>query len=320
MRNKKRQVRMKKCGAFGIVLLAAAIFAGGCSAKGGQRAPGGFASAKSSVTAADQREALPTAEADYTGVPGDDASGGSAAGTATVSVQRKLVKRADLHLRVEDPAAADVSITAAMEKYGAYASSTSINENSRSYTIRVPSVSYDSLLAEMNSIGRLIYRSENAEDVTLRYYDLEGRLGTKRELLKTFQNYLGKAKDIEEILSVEERIAELQNEIDGTGKELRYLANLVDFATLELNVIGPVSNSYSAPGLGDRFRELLSGFGEFISAVLVVLLGIVIYGIPSILILTLLFWLLFGKIGLIKKLWKAASGRSGKGGAAGSKD
>jgi hypothetical protein len=167
----------------------------------------------------------------------------------------------------------------------------------------------------MNGMGRLLYRSENAEDVTLRYYDLEGRLGTKRELLKTFQNYLGKAKDIEEILSVEERIAELQDEIDGTGKELRYLANLVDFATLELTILRAAGSSSSAPGLGYRFRELFSGFGEFISAVLVVLLGIVIYGIPSVLILTLLFWLLFGKIGLIKKLWKAASGRSGKGGA-----
>ncbi|WP_010256105.1 DUF4349 domain-containing protein [Treponema primitia] len=306
---------MKKCGTLGIVLLVTVIFAGGCSARGGQQASRGFASAKSSISAADQREALPAADADYAeGAPGDDTS----AGTAAVPVQRKLVKRADLRLRVEDPAAADASITAAMEKYGAYASSSSINENSRSYTIRVPSASYDSLLAEMNGMGRLLYRSENAEDVTLRYYDLEGRLGTKRELLKTFQNYLGKAKDIEEILSVEERIAELQDEIDGTGKELRYLANLVDFATLELTIINPASSSYSAPGLGDRFRELFNGFGEFVSAVLVVLLGIVIYGIPSILILTLLFWLLFGKIGVIKKLWRAASGRSGKGGAAGS--
>jgi hypothetical protein len=101
---------------------------------------------------------LPAAEADYAGVPGDAASGGSAAGTAAVPARRKLVKRADLRLRVEDPVAADVSITAAMEQYGAYASSTSINENSRSYTIRVPSASYDSLLAEMNGMGRLLYR------------------------------------------------------------------------------------------------------------------------------------------------------------------
>ncbi|AEF86815.1 putative lipoprotein [Treponema primitia ZAS-2] len=285
-------------GKFGLIFLVAVIFSGGCSARGG--APGGeFAYAKSSVQAADQREA---SLAD---------SGESGAGTGNVPERQKLVKRADIRLRVEDPAATDAVITAVMEKYGAYASSTNINENFRDYTIRLPSASYDSLLAEMSGLGRLLHRSENAEDVTLRYYDLEGRLATKRELLKTFQSYLGKAKDIEEILSVESRIAELQDEIDGTGKELRYLANLVDFATLELSITGPVSNSYSAPGLGERFLALFSGFSEFASTVLVVLMGIVIYGIPSILILTLLFWILFGRIGLLKKLLLAASGRSG---------
>jgi len=36
----------------------------------------------------------------------------------------------------------------------------------------------------------------------------------------------------------------------------------------------------------------------------VVLIGIVIYGIPVVLILGLLYFLLFGKIGLAKKLWR----------------
>jgi hypothetical protein len=155
-----------------------------------------------------------------------------------------------------------------------------------------------------------LYRSESAEDVTLRYYDLEGRLATKQELLKTFQSYLGKAKDIEEILSVETRIADLQNEIDGTGKELRYLANLVNFATVALDLYGPVAASpYTGPTIGERIKELFSGFGDFVSTVLVVLTGIVIYGIPVLLLLALLFWLCFGRIGLMKKLWRAAAGK-----------
>jgi hypothetical protein len=54
---------------------------------------------------------------------------------------------------------------------------------------------------------------------------------------------------------------------------------------------------------------LFSALGEFLSRGLVILLGIVVYGIPVLIILTLLFWLLFGRIGLIKKLWRLAAGK-----------
>jgi hypothetical protein len=159
-------------------------------------------------------------------------------------------------------------------------------------------------------MGRLLHRSESTEDVTLRYYDLEGRLATKRELLKTYQSYLGSAKNIEEILAVEAKIAELEDDIDGTGKELRSLAGLVDYATVDLEIQGPENTpSYAAPTLGERLRGLFGAFGEFLSTVLVILLGIVVYGAPSLLILILLFWVLFGRIGLLKKLLLLAAGK-----------
>jgi hypothetical protein len=197
-----------------------------------------------------------------------------------------------------------------MEKYGAWAASAVVNDNFRRFTIRVPSVSYGALLADIGGLGRVISRSESAEDVTVRYYDLEGRLATKRELLKTFQSYLGKAKTIEEILSVERRIAELEDEIDGTGRELRALGNLVDYATVELEVYGPVTaSSYRAPTLGERLLELLGSFGGFASTLALILVGIVIFGVPVVLILAVLFWILFGRIGLFKKLWRMAAGK-----------
>jgi hypothetical protein len=280
-----------------------------CSAKGGRyEQEEDIAYSPSASPAAAMAASQVMSEEAPSGTDGEDAGGEGQYADPALS-QRKLVRRANLRIRVEDLSAADTSIEALMKQFSAYASSTNISENSRNYVIRVPAVSYGAFLAELNGMGRLVHRSESAEDVTLRYFDLQGRLATKQELLKTFQSYLGKAKDIEEILSVEVRIAELQDEIDGTGKELRYLGNLVDYATIELDIAGPATTSYSEPTLADRIVELFSGFGEFVAAVLVALTGIVIYGIPCILILALLFWLLFGKVGLIKKLWRIAAGK-----------
>jgi hypothetical protein len=195
-----------------------------------------------------------------------------------------------------------------MEKYGAYASSKRFFENSRHYTIRVPEVSFDAFFAELAGMGTVLSRTESVEDVTIRFYDLEGRLATKQELLKTFQNYLGKAQNIDEIMTVEKRIAELQQEIEWTGTEFRALSDLVDYATINLELTGPAA-AVSGPGLGDRITDLFGGFGDVAATTMMVLLGAVVYGLPGLLLLAVLFWLLFGRIGLLRKLWVLAAGQ-----------
>jgi len=242
---------------------------------------------------------------------GAAASGSNAGAPEYIAenVERKIVRRADIRVRVDNLETAEISLNDLMEKYGAYAASTSADENSRRYTIRVPSTVYKDFLAGTAGMGKVINRSENAEDVTLRYYDLEGRLGTSKELLKTFQSYLGKAKNIEEILSVERRIAELQSEIDRTGKDLRGLANDVDYSIVQLYMFASAAASTAYPTLLDNIKGLFRGFGEFLSVMAVILIGIVVYGVPIALLLLFFFWLLFGKIGLLKKLWRLAAGR-----------
>jgi len=263
-------------------------------------------------------------QASYAPIPSSEAGMGKAAydsrsRSETVAEQdmlaeneleRKIVMTAQIRVRVENLDESDSLIKDLMKRYNAYARSTDIEDNSRRYSIRVPSPVYRVAIDEISGMGRILGRSESAEDVTLRYYDLEGRLATKKELLKTFQSYLGKAKTIEEILSVERRIAELQNEIEGTGKELRHLANRVDYATIELSVLGPIALSpYRGPTLGERLKELFGSFGNFLSSIVIILIGIVIFGIPILFLLIFFFWLLFGKIGLLKKLWRKAAGK-----------
>jgi hypothetical protein len=226
------------------------------------------------------------------------------------NVERKLVKNASVRIRVENLEAADASVNELMRKYDAYASSTNIQETHYYYTLRVPSPVYDFFLADMNGMGRLLDRLESTEDVTIRYYDLEGRLETKRQLLRTFQLYLGRANNIQEILAVEARIAELQYDIEGTGMQLRSLANRVDYATINLTLLGPVAAIQNrGETFGEQIKQLFGNFGGFLSTVAVVITGIVIYGIPVLLLLIFFFWLLFGRIGLMKKLWQIVKGK-----------
>jgi len=246
-------------------------------------------------------------------------SGGEAAsveGTDVVSAVegrvRKLVRRAWLQVRVADTGKAEAAVLSTLARLGGYAASTRADEYSRSLTLRVPAASLDALLASLEPLGTVLSRSENAEDVTLRFYDLEGRLETKRELLATFRGYLSRTRDIKELLDVEARIAELQNEIDWMGSELKGLADLVDYATVDLELVPPPSVSEGfEPGLGERVGEVFRAFSGFLASLAVFLVGLVVYGVPVALLAALLWWLLIGKIGLLRKLWRLASGSAG---------
>jgi hypothetical protein len=153
-------------------------------------------------------------------------------------------------------------------------------------------------------IGKIINYNETTEDVTLKYYDLDSRLNTRRELIKTYQTYLNRAHTIEEILSVESRIAMLQSEIDDVGRQFRLLNDLIEYSTIKLELLGPVAvTHYEKDTIWEKIKSLMSGFGDYVSAILIVLMAIAVYGVPSIIILLLLYWLLFGKIGLLKKFF-----------------
>lgn len=303
-----------------LLLLPALALLSGCSAKGSAAAPG---------------EALSEAEMQYTGSGLSPDGGEIAANTAfdeTVQAQdgsaipadsanpavksRKLIKTADVEIRADKSLldgegkifGAAKKVDELLKQYGAYSERSTIYEESLRYVIRVPQGSYDAMLSGLSVLGKLSSRVETAEDVTLRYYDLTGRLATKKNLLETFQSYLTGAQTIEDIMSIETRIAELQNEIDWLGTQLAELANLTDYATINLSLYS--SQAAASYTLGDRIADLFDSFAGFASGALVVILGIVVFGIPIVLLVFLAFWLLFGRIGILRKAFRFASGRS----------
>jgi hypothetical protein len=232
---------------------------------------------------------------------------------STTGIHKKLIATANLRIRIEKLDTGTVKITELMGKYDSYSVSTRIYENSREYTLKIPVEKYKSFLEELMTIGKVMDYFEKTEDVTIKYYDLESRLNTKRELMRTYQNYLGKAKNIEEILSVEAKIAELQREIDATGNEFRVLSNLVDYSTIQLELLGPITvSNYGKKTIGEQVKSLLAGLGDYASILLIIFLGMIVYGLPTIIILILLYWVLFGKIGLLKKVWRSVADKKGK--------
>ena len=299
--------RMKNPYKTGLLFLAAFFLLCACGRSGYAGGSAPYELASRSYEAPASSAPMSIEAASYTGSAAESSADNFLTGEAVQT--RKLVKRAQLQIRVDDPEASEKPLMDLLDKYNAWTASTRINQNARNYSIRVPSSFYDNMVAELKNLGKIINHSENAEDVTLRYYDLESRLAVRQELLETYKGYLAKAANIDEIMTVESRIADLQWEIDQTGTQFRNLANLVDYSTINVDIQGPSNASNSKLDLKDELGGLFGSFGEVLSMGLVILVGIIIYGVPAILIVVLLFWVLFGRIGLLKKLWRIAAGK-----------
>ena len=156
-------------------------------------------------------------------------------------MQRKLIKNGSMTLVVDNLEQSRSKVLAMIEKHGGYCANEQYSswEHSSSYnlTVRVPCDNFDGFVVELEaSNGKMESKSMYINDVTSEYIDLETRLDTKRSYLKRYKELLKSAKSVQEIVSIEDKIRSLEEEIDSTVGQLKYLSNQVDYSTLHLNL------------------------------------------------------------------------------------
>ena len=216
-----------------------------------------------------------------------------------------------MDIEASDLSVVEAFLDAAVQAAGGYVARRNADENSVFMQVRVPVAGLESLMDALAGQGRILGRSLTAEDVTDHYFDLEGRLRNKRLLEARYREYLGEAGTMDEILQVERSLSEVTNEIEWLEGSFRDLGKRIELATLSVSIHSVYSTDPSSPTLGQSMRRLLGGFGEAIRVLLVVLAGLVLYGIPGFLVLAGLWWLAFGRLGLVRRLF-ALAGRGVK--------
>ncbi|MBK7426274.1 MAG: DUF4349 domain-containing protein [Saprospiraceae bacterium] len=111
------------------------------------------------------------------------------------------------------------------------------HQTSFNLRIRIPSENFEQLISAIESGGdEIMHKSVQTRDVTEQYTDIETRLANKRGYLKRYKELLGKANTIKDILSIEEQIRPLEEEIESQEGRLRYLSDQVAFSTLNMTL------------------------------------------------------------------------------------
>ncbi len=109
--------------------------------------------------------------------------------------------------------------------------------------IRVPSAEYDKLLSGLEKGGdKVEAKNIKARDVTEEYNDVQTQLKNKKAYLERYLQLLAQAKNIEEILMIEDHIRPLQNDIERHLGRLRYLDDRVGYSTLSVQLYQEFKN------------------------------------------------------------------------------
>jgi hypothetical protein len=166
--------------------------------------------------------------------------------------------------------------TAIAEDAGGFVLSSSISqENQGTLTLRVPASKLDGAVVKLRGLGRLAELSLSAHDVTADYIDLKARLQvlqTQRELIVKLLN---ESTSVGGQLSLSNRFADVQTQIEEIQGSLNVLNDKVELATLEVTLreegvaAASDTNDVDHPSLGSAWDRAVQGFFGVIAAVVV---------------------------------------------------
>ena len=205
---------------------------------------------------------------------------------------RKLIRTVRLSAETEDYTAFMDGLKARVDQCGGYLesvdASTSGSRPSASVTIRVPANRLNEMSDAIAQSTNILHRSESQEDVTLQYVDTESRVSALRTEQERLNELLAKAETLDDILSIEDRMAEVRYQLESAESRLRVLANQVDFATIYLDVrqvevYTPVVEEGFWEHIGHGFVASLNEVWSFLKD----LFSSIIIGLPYLLLVAL---------------------------------
>jgi hypothetical protein len=161
----------------------------------------------------------------------------------------KLVRTASLQVQVDDveakaAQARQIAVAAGGTVLSENSSAVPANDGSidkqgsrSSMTLAVPSDTLDRVVDDLGKLGTTVQRASSARDVTSTYVDTQSRIATMKAGLDQLRTLLGKATDLNQIVSLETEIARRQADLDSLQAQLNALDKKVAMATVTATLV-----------------------------------------------------------------------------------
>lgn len=165
---------------------------------------------------------------------------------------------------------------------------------SANFTARIPSDKYQAFMNSVGDVGSLTSKNESINDITSSYVDVQARLKSLNTKLERLQELETNAENVTELLEIEDRINDVQYEIESYTAQMKVYDDQVDYSTVNIDISEVATyTEVKADSAWNRFVEAFGesfvGFITFLQNVVIIL----IYMLPYIIIICIILFIIF---------------------------
>ena len=214
------------------------------------------------------------------------AEGGGEGGGATLKKEidktQKIIKDGSLEIEVNNIQAYKTSTDTLVKKFGGYYENDVFNANNYqsnyNLTIRIPTTNFETFVANIinEEGGRVTMKDLHARDVTEEYTDVEIRLTNARNYLQRYNELLKKATSIKDILEIQQKIKDVELEIESMTGRLKYMNDRIDYSTLHVSLVEKHEffEEKMTKKFGDKLVNALKNGYEFLLSTILFMVSI----------------------------------------------
>jgi len=195
---------------------------------------------------------------------------------------KKIVKTASLNIEVKNYKSFNDLLHKTVRQSGGYIAQEEQNESGykieNTVTIKVPVAQFDETLSQLASdSSKLLEKKISAEDVSMQLVDTRSRLETKKEVRERYLELLKQARNMKDILQVQNEINGIQEEMEGAAGRIAYLSHSAAFSTINLSfyqVLDVSAKNEPDPSFLRKIKGALADGWNWISSVLIGLISL----------------------------------------------
>ena len=158
--------------------------------------------------------------------------------------KRMLIKTVHMDVESEDIDSMIKNVEKRVDELGGYVENMSVNNQKYSnsetktadITARVPVEKLDQFVNEVEGQSNVLSRSSNAEDVTLRYVDMQARMDSLQTEYDRISELLKEADSLDNIIELENRLTDIRYEMQSYGAQMKAMKNQATYSTIYLNI------------------------------------------------------------------------------------
>ncbi len=131
-------------------------------------------------------------------------------------------------------------------------------------TEKVPQAILGTVVAQVQTMGRVTALTTRGTDVTGRYVDLQSRVSALEASRNQYLTIMSRATSISDILAVQNQLDTLQSQIEQLQGQLQLLNSQTTYATLAVSLSAPGGPAapvpHAATGIAAAWHGAVSGF------------------------------------------------------------